>query len=152
MLTKSTWRLVLVVVFALLPVLGACATPTPQIVVQTQVVEKPVIQTQVVEKPVVQTQVVEQTVVVPQIQTQVVEKPAAPTAKTIVTIAYNGYFNKTFGPAEPPIKAIQAEVAKKYPDIQVVLNVMPYEGGPWHDTYVAWFQGQDASMDLLGVS
>ena len=152
MLKQSALRVAFVVAFVLLPVLGACAQPTPQIVVQTQVVEKPVVQTQVVEKPVVQTQVVQQTVVVPQVQTQIVQQTVAPTAKTIVTIAYNGYFNKTFGPADPPIKAIQAEVAKKYPDIQVVLNVMPYEGGPWHDTYVAWFQGQDPSMDLLGVS
>jgi multiple sugar transport system substrate-binding protein len=148
MLKQSVMRLIFVMAFVLLPVLGACATPTPQVVVQTQIV--PQVQTQLV--PQVQTQVVQQTVVVPQIQTQVVQQTAAPTQKTIVTIAYNGYFNKTFGPADPPIKAIQAEVAKLYPDIQVVLNVMPYDAGPMHDTYVAWFQGQDPSIDLLGVS
>ncbi|MBI4790750.1 MAG: extracellular solute-binding protein [Chloroflexi bacterium] len=140
-------------VLALLAAVAACAAPTPpppQIVQQTVVVEKQVQQTVVV--PVQQTVVVEKqaTVVVP--QTVVVQQTAVPAKKTIVTIAYNGYFNKTFGPADPPIKAIQAEVAKKYPDIQVVLNVMPYEGGPWHDTYVAWFQGKDTSMDLIGVS
>jgi ribose transport system substrate-binding protein len=56
--------------------LSACATSTPQVVIQTQIV--PQVQTQVVEKtvvvPQVQTQVVEKTVVVPQVQTQVVEK------------------------------------------------------------------------------
>ncbi len=141
MLKKSVWRMILITALVVLPLLGACAQPTAQVVVETQVV----VQTQVV--PQVQTQIV------PQIQTQIVPQTAEPPAeKTIVTIAYNGYFNKTFGPADPPIKAIQAEVAKKYPDIQVVLNVMPYEGGPWHDTYVAWFQGEDPSMDLIGVS
>jgi multiple sugar transport system substrate-binding protein len=135
MLKNPVWRRTLITVLVVIPLLAGCAQPTPQIVVQTKVV--PEIQTQVVQ----------------QIQTQVVQQTAVPPVeKTIVTIAYNGYFNKTFGPADPPIKAIQAEVAKTYPDIQVVLNVMPYEGGPWHDTYVAWFQGEDPSMDLIGVS
>jgi multiple sugar transport system substrate-binding protein len=141
MLKNSVWRMILITALVVMPLLGACAQPTAQVVVETQVV----VQTKVV--PQVQTQIV------PQVQTQIVPQTAVPPAeKTIVTIAYNGYFNKSFGPADPPIKAIQAEVAKKYPDIQVVLNVMPYEGGPWHDTYVAWFQGEDPSMDLIGVS
>jgi multiple sugar transport system substrate-binding protein len=148
MLKQSVLRLAFVLAFVLAPALGACATPTPEVVVQTQIV--PQVQTQLV--PQVQTQVVQQTVVVPQVQTQVVQQTVAPTQKTVVTLAYNGYFNKTFGPADPPIKALQAEVSKLYPDIEVVLNVMPYDAGPMHDTYVAWFQGQEPSIDLLGVS
>jgi multiple sugar transport system substrate-binding protein len=56
-----------VLVIAIL--LSACATPTPQTIIQTQVV--PVVQTQVV--PLIQTQVV------PLVQTQVVEVPATQT-------------------------------------------------------------------------
>ena len=58
--------------------LAACATPTPQVVVQTQIV--PQVQTQLV--PQVQTQVVQQTQVV--VQTQVVAA-AAPTEKPLTT-------------------------------------------------------------------
>jgi len=57
---------------AVLTLLAACATPTPQVVVQTQIV--PQVQTQVVVQtaaPVVQTQVVVQTAA-PVVQTQVV--------------------------------------------------------------------------------
>ncbi|MCL4393307.1 MAG: extracellular solute-binding protein [Chloroflexi bacterium] len=139
-MSKKTALFLMLLALVALAALAACAPApaAPQVVQQTVVIEKPVQQTVVVEKPVPQTVVVPQTV--------------APTKKTVVTIAYNGYFNKTFGPADPPIKAIQDAVAKKYPDIEVVLNVMPYEAGPWHDTYVAWFQGQDSSIDLIGVS
>jgi hypothetical protein len=55
----------LVAVAAML--LGACASPTPQIVVQTAA-------------PVIQTQVVVATQLVPQVQTQVVVATAAPAA------------------------------------------------------------------------
>jgi len=72
--------------------------------------------------------------------------------KETVTIAYNGFFEKTFGPAAPPIEAIQAEVAKKYPNIEVQLNVMPYEARPWREQYVSWFEAQDGTTDLIGVS
>jgi multiple sugar transport system substrate-binding protein len=142
---KSVFRLTLVLVFVL-PLLVACAPVAPAVPAATSA---PVIQTQIVEKAVVQTQIVQ----VPVVQTQIVEK-AAPTSgpKTVVTIAYNGYFNQTFGPADTPINVIRQEVAKKYPDIQVNLNVMPYEAGAWHDLYLAWFQGQDPTVDLIGVS
>ena len=75
----------------------------------------------------------------------------APGEKQVVTIAYNGYFEKSFGPAAPPIEAIQNEVARRYPDIQVELNIMPYEVGPWHDNYLTWFQAEDDTSDLLGM-
>jgi len=28
---------------------------------------------------------------------------------------------------------------------------MPYEGGPWHDNYLTWFQAEDGTTDLIGV-
>ncbi len=74
---KTVFYLVSLVVVATM-VLSACATPTPQVIIQTQVVNQ--VQTQVVVQtaaPVVQTQVVVQTAA-PVIQTQVVAATAAP--------------------------------------------------------------------------
>lgn len=101
-MSKKTALFLMLLALVALAALAACAPApaAPQVVQQTVVIEKPVQQTVVVEKPVPQTVVVPQTV--------------APTKKTVVTIAYNGYFNKTFGPADPPIKAIQDAVAGKY--------------------------------------
>jgi multiple sugar transport system substrate-binding protein len=100
---------------------------------------------------VVETVIVEQEVEVP-VEVQVTELVEVESEKEIVTIAYNGYFTKTFGPADPPIDALRAEVAKLYPNIEIVLNIMPYEGGPWRDNYLTWFQAEDGTTDLLGVS
>ncbi len=71
--------------------------------------------------------------------------------KTTVRIAYNNYFKKSFGPADPPIEAIRKEVSKKYPNIEVELNVTPLEAGRWHDQYVTWFMAEDSTVDILGV-
>ena len=142
MTTQRTFRLVLVAMMIVLPLLTSCAAPTPQVVekVVTQVVE--------VEKQVEKTVV--QTVEVPK-EVEVVVTVEVPVEKELVTIVYNGYFQKTFGPAVPPIDAIREEVAKKYPNIEVQLNVMPYEGGPWRDNYLAWFQAEDGTTDLIGM-
>lgn len=115
-------QLVLVSLMIALPLLASCAAPAPQVV--EKVVTKEVEKVVTVEVPV---------------------------AKEIVTIAYNGYFEKTFGPAKPPIDAIREEVAKKYPNIEVQLNIMPYEAGPWRDNYLAWFQAEDGTTDLIGM-
>ncbi len=76
----------------------------------------------------------------------------AQTTKTTVTIAYNEYFTKTFGPAVPPIDAIKAEVAKKYPNINVQFQVTPLTMQGMHDAYVVWFMAKDSSADILGVA
>ncbi len=68
-----------------------------------------------------------------------------------VVIAYNEYFTKSFGPAAPPIEVIQQEVAKKYPNIKVELQITPLQAGAWHDSYVTWFMAQDSKVDILGV-
>lgn len=144
-----TFRLVLVSLMIVLPLLTSCAAPAPapaapQVVekVVTQVVEKQV----EVEKPVVQTVQVE----VPK-EVEKVVTVEVPVKRETVTIAYNGYFQKTFGPAVSPIEAIRQEVAKKYPNIDVQLNIMPYEAGPWRDNYLAWFQAEDGTTDLIGM-
>ena len=123
MFSKKMWSvgLSLLLVVAFL---GACAPATPE------VIEKEVIQTVVVEKE--------------------VEKEVVKEAE-VVTIAYNNYFNATFGPADPPFEELKRAVAEKYPEIVLQLNVMPYEAGPWHDNYVTWFVAEDGTTDLLGV-
>ena len=141
---KNTFQLILVSLMIVLPLLTSCAAPAPQVVekVVTQMVEKTVVQTVQVEVPkeVVQTVEVEKVVTV-----------EVPVKRETVTIAYNGFFEKTFGPAKPPIDAIREEVAKKYPNIDVKLNIMPYEAGPWRDNYLAWFQAEDGNTDLIGM-
>ena len=146
MTKQRTFRLVLVAMMIVLPLLTSCAAPTPQVVekVVTQVVEKEV------EKTVVQTVEVPKEVV-KEVEVEKVVTVEVPVEKEIVTIAYNGYFQKTFGPAVTPIEAIREEVAKKYPNIEVQLNVMPYEAGPWRDNYLAWFQAEDGTTDLIGM-
>ncbi|HEX9116982.1 MAG TPA: substrate-binding domain-containing protein [Anaerolineae bacterium] len=59
--SHNIWALTALALILVMTVVS-CAAPTPQVIVQTQVVEKAVVQTQVVEKPVVQTQVVEKQV------------------------------------------------------------------------------------------
>ena len=86
-----SWPLVaLVLVLAM--ALTSCAAPTPQVVIQTQVVEKAVVQTQVVEKvvekAVVQTQVVEKEV-------QVTAVPASSTCATAKDHYKIGFANLT---------------------------------------------------------
>jgi len=146
MTTQRTFRLVLVAMMIVLPLLTSCAAPTPQVVekVVTQVVEKEV------EKTVVQTVEVSKEVV-KEVEVEKVVTVEVPVEKETVVIAYNGYFQKTFGPAVVPIEAIRQEVAKKYPNIEVQLNVMPYEAGPWRDNYLAWFQAEDGTTDLIGM-
>lgn len=79
------------------------------------------------------------------------ETVLVPQEKTIVTIAYNQYFNMTFGPADPPIVAIKKAVEAKYPDIKVELLVTSTEAKTWHDMYVTWFMAKDPTVDILGV-
>jgi ribose transport system substrate-binding protein len=86
--TKARQQFLLVAVTLIVTVsAAACAAPAPQVVIQTQVVEKPVVQTQVVEKPVVQTQVVEKQVTV--------AAPAAAACKTMKDHYKLGFANLT---------------------------------------------------------
>jgi multiple sugar transport system substrate-binding protein len=68
-----------------------------------------------------------------------------------VVLAYNEYFTMSFGPAVPPIEAIQQEVAKLYPNITVEFQTVPLQAEAQHDTYVTWFMSQDSQVDILGV-
>lgn len=75
---------------------------------------------------------------------------AEPEEKTVV-IAYNEYFTKSFGPAEPPLDAIKSAVSEKYPHITVEFQTTPLQAGAWHDTYVTWFMSEDSKVDIYGV-
>lgn len=138
-------KIALLAVVATLALIAAqCGpAPTPEKVVETVVVTKEV-QGETVT-------VVETVEVVKTVEVEKVVEKEVPVQQDVVTIAYNGYFNKTFGPADTPINVIRQEVAKKYPNIKVELNVMPYEAGPWHDNYLTWFQAEDGTTDLIGV-
>ena len=130
MLKSHHAKFSLLLVAVMLALLAAqCApAPTPQTVVETVEVVKTV-----------------------EVEKEVVVEKEVPVETEVVTIAYNGYFNKTFGPADTPINVIRQEVAKKYPNIKVEFNVMPYEAGPWRDNYLTWFQAEDGTTDLIGV-
>jgi multiple sugar transport system substrate-binding protein len=78
------------------------------------------------------------------------QEQAEPEEKTVY-IAYNEYFTKTFGPADPPIDVIQQHVSEKYPHINVKLQTTPLQAGAWHDTYVTWFMSEDSKVDIYGV-
>jgi len=107
----------------------SCATPTPQVIVQTQVVEKPVIQTQVVEKPVVQTQVVEKQVEVTPTPTNL-EKPVElvqwvfPRYSNVV-----GYADRTpnYGDYE---KILAQQFQELHPNVSIRVETIPWDNGP----------------------
>ena len=138
MISKKT--ILLIAILALLVLVAAQCQVAPVTVVAT---------------PQAETSQVEESAAAEEAPAAVEEAPAAaeeaPAEKVTVTIAYNGYFDKTFGPADTPINAIKAEVAKQYPNIDVQLNIMPYEAGPWRDNYLAWFQAEDGTTDLVGM-
>jgi len=128
MFRERKW-LVGICILVVLATLAACGpTPTPQVIKEKETVVVPVKETVTVKE----------TVVVPQ-------------EKTTVTIAYNQYFNMTFGPADPPIVAIKKAVEAKYPDIKVELLVTSTEAKTWHDMYTTWFMAKDPTVDILGV-
>lgn len=112
------------VLLVLVTVLGACgSTPEPQ----------------VVEVPVEVTRIVE------------VEKEV-PIAKTTVIINYNRFFNISNNDDYPaPIDVIRQEVAKKYPEIDVQLNLAPDDQAAWQNALATWFTAKDSTIDLYGM-
>ncbi len=144
-ISKSIVLIMIVATLALIAAQCGAVQPETVTVVETVVVEKEV---QGETITVVETVEVVQTV---EVEKEVVVEKEVPVETEIVTIAYNGYFDQTFGPADTPITVIREEVAKKYPNIQVEFNIMPYEAGPWRDNYLAWFQAEDGTTDLIGM-
>ncbi len=113
MVSKFFKLVSLISVFAMVAMLAACATPTPQTVTVKETVV--VTQEKVVEKPVVQTQVVT--------QEKVVEKQVTAAPKT--TLVYNTY------QSDPAPRAADAEIVKmfmeKNPNIEVIQSTVAHE-------------------------
>jgi multiple sugar transport system substrate-binding protein len=128
----------------------SCAAPTPttveKVVPQTVVVEKEVLATVIVEKEVPATVVVEKEVPA----TVVVEKEV-PVDKQTVILSYNRFFNLSFSDAPSPLEAIRQAVAKKYPEIDVQLNLAPDNMSQWHDAMAIWITAKDSTIDLFGM-
>jgi len=107
MYTKSTLVRVFALLLALSLLLAACATPTPETVIQTQVVEKTVVETVVVEKPVVITSTPE---------------PAAPVEPVEIT-----YY--TFSAAPDHLKELDQMIQlfeAGHPGIKVKVETAPF--------------------------
>ncbi len=92
--SRKSWRFITPVVI-LAMVLSACATPTPQVIKETVVVEKPVEKTVVVEKPVEKTVVVEKTVIVKETVVVAPTATPAPTKVPVKTVYGNLPRNET---------------------------------------------------------
>jgi multiple sugar transport system substrate-binding protein len=152
-------------------VLAACATPTPQVIIQTQVVKE--VQTQVVKEVQVQTQVVKevQTQVVKEVQTQVVEKQvtaAPPTPVPSATIPapvqtggegcdpgatkitwFIGLGAGTNADVVPQEKAWVDKYNKSQKDACILLNIVYNTGQNSYDALRALIAGGNAP-DIVG--
>ena len=138
------------VLAVLITVLAGCAAPTPttveKIVPQTVVVEKQVPATVIVEKQVPATVIVEK-----QVPATVVVEKQVPVDKQTVILSYNRFFNMSFSDGPSPLEAIRVAVAKKYPEIDVQLNLAPDNMSQWHDAMAIWITAKDSTIDLFGM-
>ncbi len=71
--------------------------------------------------------------------------------QTIVTIGYNRFLTSSFGPGPAPIDAIKDEVARRYPEIQVELNILPDTVSGMRDAISVWMTAQDGTVDIYGM-
>ncbi len=77
------------------------------------------------------------------------EAPAA--EPVVVTLAYNRFLQTSFGPGPAPIDLIRAEVAKKYPNIDVRLNLMPDTVNGMREALAVWIAAEDPTVDIYGM-
>lgn len=94
----------------------------------------------------------------PQSSPAPVEPPAAqspteaPAAEPVViTLAYNRFLQTSFGPGPAPINLIREEVAKKYPNIDVRLNLMPDTINGMREALAVWIAAEDPTVDIYGM-
>jgi multiple sugar transport system substrate-binding protein len=135
---------VLLSLLVVLSLLASCAPATPQVV--EKVVKETVVVEKEVEKAVVETVVVEK-----EVEKEVIVEKEVPIEKQTVIISYNRFFNMSFGPGPAPIDLIRQEVAKKYPEIDIQINLTPDNMNQWHDAMAIWITAQDATVDLYGM-
>lgn len=81
---------------------------------------------------------------------------AAPAAEpaaepVVITLAYNRFLQMSFGPGPAPIDVIRDEVAKKYPNIDVRLNLMPDTINGMREALAVWIASEDPTVDIYGM-
>lgn len=69
----------------------------------------------------------------------------------IITLAYNRFLQMSFGPGPAPIDLIRSEVAKKYPNIDVRLNLMPDTINGMREALAVWIAAEDPTVDIYGM-
>jgi multiple sugar transport system substrate-binding protein len=78
--------------------------------------------------------------------------PAQPAVEpVIITLAYNRFLQTSFGPGPAPIDLIRDEVAKKYPHIDVRLNLMPDTINGMREALAVWIAAEDPTVDIYGM-
>ena len=77
------------------------------------------------------------------------EAPAA--EPVVITLAYNRFLQTSFGPGPAPINLIREEVAKKYPNIDVRLNLMPDTINGMREALAVWIAAEDPTVDIYGM-
>lgn len=77
------------------------------------------------------------------------QPPAA--EPVVVTLAYNRFLQMSFGPGPAPIDVIREEVAKKYPNIDVRLNLMPDTINGMREALAVWIASEDPTVDIYGM-
>ncbi len=89
----------------------------------------------------------------PQSSPPAAESPTeAPAAEPVViTLAYNRFLQTSFGPGPAPIDLIREEVARKYPNIDVRLNLMPDTINGMREALAVWIAAEDPTVDVYGM-
>lgn len=72
-------------------------------------------------------------------------------APVTITLAYNRFLETSFSDYPPPLEVIQTEVADRYPNISVELNIVPDDIGAHRDALTVWMTSQDATVDIYGM-
>ena len=85
----------------------------------------------------------------PQAEQPASEAPAA--EPVVVTLAYNRFLQMSFGPGPAPTDLIRDEVAKKYPNIDVRLNLMPDTVNGMREALAVWIAAEDPTVDIYGM-
>lgn len=78
------------------------------------------------------------------------DAPAADEPVT-VTIGYNRFLESSFGSGPAPIEVIREEVASRYPNINVELNIMPDTTSGMRDSIAVWMTAEEGTVDIYGI-
>lgn len=65
-----------------------------------------------------------------------------------VILGYNSFLSDSFTDAQAPIEVIQAELAERYPEINLKYQVMPQD---MLDSLIIWMSSRDQTVDIYGM-